>query len=235
MQEDPVKYEAGDINLYRFVMNNPVRHLDPTGLQAQGSDWIAVRVKFRILTRTDTSQADLMRANEIWKACCIYFVSFADIRFSKSEIQKALKEDRIMKDYYLPINLDYTIPTADEKKLMSSDMAPGYVYVYYVPKMETRLPSPVNPAKEDVYHSFVLGLTRSGNPPHVEIGNKYFTEVLAHELGHALGLYHTKEKSSLMYEFFADSREDIKSRGTRLTPDECSTARKTAKMLRMGT
>lgn len=31
---DPIQYEAGDVNFYRFVGNNPINFVDPSGLQA---------------------------------------------------------------------------------------------------------------------------------------------------------------------------------------------------------
>ncbi len=31
LSEDPLGYEAGDANLYRYVLNSPVNYLDPTG------------------------------------------------------------------------------------------------------------------------------------------------------------------------------------------------------------
>ena len=31
---DPIRYEAGDVNLYRFVFNAPINLVDPTGLDA---------------------------------------------------------------------------------------------------------------------------------------------------------------------------------------------------------
>ena len=33
IQNDPIEYEAGDPNLYRFVGNNPTNYLDPSGLE----------------------------------------------------------------------------------------------------------------------------------------------------------------------------------------------------------
>jgi uncharacterized protein RhaS with RHS repeats len=44
LQEDPVGFEAGDANLYRYVLNNPTNLTDPNGLealaiQAPAPDW----------------------------------------------------------------------------------------------------------------------------------------------------------------------------------------------------
>ena len=35
MSEDPLSFEAGDINLYRYVRNNPISFSDPSGLILQ--------------------------------------------------------------------------------------------------------------------------------------------------------------------------------------------------------
>jgi RHS repeat-associated protein len=37
VNRDPVRYDAGDVNLYRFVGNNPVNELDPFGLKEENS------------------------------------------------------------------------------------------------------------------------------------------------------------------------------------------------------
>jgi uncharacterized protein RhaS with RHS repeats len=33
MQQDPIGFDAGDTNLYRYVGNDPVNSLDPSGLE----------------------------------------------------------------------------------------------------------------------------------------------------------------------------------------------------------
>ena len=37
-QNDPIEFEAGDPNLYRFVENSPVTHMDPSGLGLHDGD-----------------------------------------------------------------------------------------------------------------------------------------------------------------------------------------------------
>lgn len=36
LQQDPIKFDAGDVNLHRYVTNNPLNHSDPSGLQGKG-------------------------------------------------------------------------------------------------------------------------------------------------------------------------------------------------------
>ena len=36
IQADPIRFEGGDTNLYRFVWNNPLNFVDPTGLSGKG-------------------------------------------------------------------------------------------------------------------------------------------------------------------------------------------------------
>lgn len=45
LSEDPIGFSAGDQNLYRYVLNNPVKYIDPTGLEK-------VKVKYRTATKT---------------------------------------------------------------------------------------------------------------------------------------------------------------------------------------
>ena len=35
LEADPIRYRAGDPNLYRFVGNDPVSRVDPSGLQEE--------------------------------------------------------------------------------------------------------------------------------------------------------------------------------------------------------
>jgi RHS repeat-associated protein len=39
LQTDPIRFDAGDVNLYRYVANNPVNGVDPLGLAA-GWNWL---------------------------------------------------------------------------------------------------------------------------------------------------------------------------------------------------
>ncbi len=36
LQEDPIWYASGDMNVYRYVLSNPVRYIDPYGHEAIG-------------------------------------------------------------------------------------------------------------------------------------------------------------------------------------------------------
>ncbi|MBI3377385.1 MAG: transglycosylase SLT domain-containing protein [Nitrospirae bacterium] len=44
LSEDPIGFEGGDVNLYRYVGNNPVNWIDPFGLIALSPDEIATLV-----------------------------------------------------------------------------------------------------------------------------------------------------------------------------------------------
>lgn len=49
ISEDPIGFEGGDINLYGYVWNSPLRFTDPMGLQGWGSrfaDWADERTEF---------------------------------------------------------------------------------------------------------------------------------------------------------------------------------------------
>jgi RHS repeat-associated protein len=41
---DPIRYEAGDVNLYRVVFNAPTVYTDPSGESAVGHHWVPVSV-----------------------------------------------------------------------------------------------------------------------------------------------------------------------------------------------
>jgi uncharacterized protein RhaS with RHS repeats len=38
MQEDPIGFDGGDVNLYRGVENNPTSYVDPTGLAGEKAE-----------------------------------------------------------------------------------------------------------------------------------------------------------------------------------------------------
>jgi RHS repeat-associated protein len=42
--QDPLGFAAGDANLYRYVGNNPVNMVDPSGLSGVGHHWVPVSV-----------------------------------------------------------------------------------------------------------------------------------------------------------------------------------------------
>jgi hypothetical protein len=37
---DPLGFAAGDVNLYRYVKGNPIRYIDPSGLDSPGCDYV---------------------------------------------------------------------------------------------------------------------------------------------------------------------------------------------------
>ncbi|MDX9715710.1 MAG: RHS repeat-associated core domain-containing protein [Dissulfurispiraceae bacterium] len=39
ISKDPIGFNAGDVNLYRYVGNNPVNWVDPWGLEGTGGPW----------------------------------------------------------------------------------------------------------------------------------------------------------------------------------------------------
>ncbi|GEM_PF-2531202 len=39
ISEDPIEFEAGDVNLYGYVENDPINFIDPSGLEKEGGFW----------------------------------------------------------------------------------------------------------------------------------------------------------------------------------------------------
>jgi hypothetical protein len=123
---------------------------------------------------------------------------------------------------------------------MGDNTQRDYVYIYYVKEMYGKLP-PFGDQKDWTYHQKeVLGIAATFWAPQVFLGNGPFTEVLAHELGHVLGLEHRfpsqedpkkddrVEKSYLMYHAFATLKKDPSAYQYKLEPWECEIARKKA-------
>ncbi len=55
ISEDPIGFAGGDLNLYAYVLNNPVKWIDPLGLEI----WVAVRKAKRPLTYFNANHAFL--------------------------------------------------------------------------------------------------------------------------------------------------------------------------------
>jgi len=53
ISEDPISFQAGDSNLYRYVENNPIVNTDPSGLVGSGVVIVSER---KITTRVNTRQ-----------------------------------------------------------------------------------------------------------------------------------------------------------------------------------
>jgi RHS repeat-associated protein len=49
ISEDPIEFRGGDINIYRYVSNNPINFVDPTGLVTCKGRWRQVRSSARVL------------------------------------------------------------------------------------------------------------------------------------------------------------------------------------------
>jgi RHS repeat-associated protein len=50
LQEDPLWFNAGDLNVYRYVGNNPVNATDPSGMASASDSCIQMGISVRILT-----------------------------------------------------------------------------------------------------------------------------------------------------------------------------------------
>jgi len=72
IQTDPIRFDAGDVNLYRYVSNNPVLYLDPLGKQLimSGGDIEAKKIYTETLGLTKEEIAAINADQEkIIKAC----------------------------------------------------------------------------------------------------------------------------------------------------------------------
>jgi uncharacterized protein RhaS with RHS repeats len=73
MQKDPIRFGGGDENLYRYVGNDPVRSVDPSGLQKAD--------------RAKTAEA-------IHKLLLAYHeqTTFKDIRYERNRLRRLKRE-----------------------------------------------------------------------------------------------------------------------------------------------
>jgi RHS repeat-associated protein len=71
LQTDPIRFEAGDGNLYRYVANNPVNGVDPLGLAA-GWNWLpGAAIKAASMAAKKTLEAcEKLKCREDCIACC---------------------------------------------------------------------------------------------------------------------------------------------------------------------
>ncbi|MBM4089993.1 MAG: RHS repeat-associated core domain-containing protein [Planctomycetes bacterium] len=57
ISEDPIGFAAGDVNVNRYVGNEPTGHVDPSGL-AEGHHWIPLQVAYELFLEGKIKEAD---------------------------------------------------------------------------------------------------------------------------------------------------------------------------------
>jgi RHS repeat-associated protein len=78
MSEDPLGFGAGDENLYRYVANNPVGAVDPTGL-------FDALVHAQMTERAVSAWAQASKVDEMDAAAIVEFVTGANVRLDKDQ------------------------------------------------------------------------------------------------------------------------------------------------------
>jgi RHS repeat-associated protein len=226
--QDPLGLKAGDSNLYRYLFNNAPNRLDPFGLADRS--WISVRLSVRVLfdSGPDRSAGDISKANDIWKQACIRFQKVGPTDFwSKQKTEAAIGEDHIVNTVDPPRPFPMPAFSPEVSALRLPNELRDRVYVLYVKGIETRFAE--HPGLPSVYGR-PAGLTVF-DVPHVILAEKAFQSVLAHELGHALGLGHVADTENLMnyvYETYGKRSRNL------LLPGQEDVARARAQELNKG-
>jgi RHS repeat-associated protein len=96
LQTDPIRFDAGDVNLCRYVSNNPINLVDPDGLQPgrrggrrnNGSAWNDFK-----------DQYDKMREAN-WKNSDKYFHCMANCEAAKKGHSKGAKQLSDMREWF---------------------------------------------------------------------------------------------------------------------------------------
>ena len=65
LQEDPIWFEAGDLNVYRLTWNNPLNWTDPSGMSAAGYGGSA-RIGLGLASGVPLAIAATYSGNEVW-------------------------------------------------------------------------------------------------------------------------------------------------------------------------
>jgi hypothetical protein len=103
VDQDPLGFDAGDSNLYRYVYNRPTSAVDPSGLKPEGPV-LAYTLKFGGLApafegvNSDKSLRRWFRNDEDWTNSAVYYlaklhkVQTDDYKKNVKAIQKSLKE-----------------------------------------------------------------------------------------------------------------------------------------------
>jgi RHS repeat-associated protein len=114
LQTDPIRFEAKDVNLYRYVWNKPAEWLDPSGLFVSANPRDAQTVEQSVgveaakamgaINDFSDTYADMRKAN--WKLSDKYFHCLANCKAAKRgetgrRVAEAISEIRELSDEYL--------------------------------------------------------------------------------------------------------------------------------------
>jgi hypothetical protein len=247
----PTRLNPGSGLWIRSQLGMPQPALMPEQKKENAAAKLKVKIAFRILFEAkDTSAKDLARANEIWKQCNIEFeeVKAEKKVLDENETVKLIGADLIVEPY-MP---DSVAVSKEAKKVISGDNKPGIVYVYYLKGLAQITSDPKGGTRDTVAprhgvmvgerHVLMLGAKMDGyNAPLMRsYASIPFPEVLAHELGHVLGLDHVKgseenDRNYLMHKLSGELQFDPSTKrengpvlnGTSTRKIVCQDARRT--------
>jgi RHS repeat-associated protein len=184
LSPDPIGFAGDPSNPYRYVANSVSQFLDPSGMQA--ARWFELRLNIVHWTwgayTTDQHNADVLEARKILAQCCI------TIRRGWRKYTTSAETGRTLMIQKNPPLALYDPSNRAMKNAMraKADAPRGDVTAHYVPFIVRGAAGVLMTTYES---SVIARVGRSGQP------RQRF--VLAHELVHALGLFHDEVKKDV--------------------------------------